>query len=430
MSTDRRFHTDSRASENFIKDGLETLTGQSTRNWGRYVVKELVDNAPEAVEAGADEPAVSVSLDIEGQRSRAYARRVTVADNGPGIARERLEKIADAEQFGGTKRHYALPTRGTQGNALMTIIGIQHLADGGPLVIGTRGTRYEIQVDADTVSGKPAVSVVSTEPQEETPDRGTRVHVEFGDSGRKWASFRQAFRTLAGFLALNPHVSFDTPLSLSEAATDTTTQYSPRGNATTGRVHWFDQSAFEERVKADLRADPSLTVKASVREFDGLRGHDNATAGINETQLVDIDPGDSIRGALTTNADGQTKLNEPATAALRLSMVNQTREWSDTNVTGKLRQVGESLLEGARRLVEQYGDKSTLPTLLDQLQQNGADIDSVEELTISYQSRGIATSDDGQVRQPFMFELAAITMPEETDLLGEPHQFGINQSVA
>ena len=39
----RRFHTDSRAGENFTKDGLETLTGQPSRKWGRYVVKELVD---------------------------------------------------------------------------------------------------------------------------------------------------------------------------------------------------------------------------------------------------------------------------------------------------------------------------------------------------------------------------------------------------
>lgn len=52
MSTNRRFYTDSRGSENFAKDGLETLTGQLTRNWGRYVPKGLVDNALRTVERG------------------------------------------------------------------------------------------------------------------------------------------------------------------------------------------------------------------------------------------------------------------------------------------------------------------------------------------------------------------------------------------
>jgi DNA topoisomerase VI subunit B len=65
--SDRRFHTDSRADENFTKDGLETLTGQPSRKWGRYVVKELVDNALEAVEeADTETPTITVDVELEG----------------------------------------------------------------------------------------------------------------------------------------------------------------------------------------------------------------------------------------------------------------------------------------------------------------------------------------------------------------------------
>jgi DNA topoisomerase VI subunit B len=144
MSIDRRFHRDTRVSENFSKDRLETLTGQPSGDWGRYVVKELVDNALEAAEqADHDEPAVSLSLNVEAQGRRAYARRVTVANNGPDFDRETLKQITDVTEFGGTKRHYALPTRGAQDNALMTILGIQYLADGGPLTITSGGRTYK-----------------------------------------------------------------------------------------------------------------------------------------------------------------------------------------------------------------------------------------------------------------------------------------------
>jgi DNA topoisomerase VI subunit B len=67
IMSDRRFHTDSRADENFTKDGLETLTGQPSRKWGRYVVKELVDNALEAVEeADTETPTITVDVELEG----------------------------------------------------------------------------------------------------------------------------------------------------------------------------------------------------------------------------------------------------------------------------------------------------------------------------------------------------------------------------
>jgi hypothetical protein len=155
----RRFHTDSRTRENFTEGGLTSLTGQPSHNWGRYVVKELVDNALEAVE-GTENPAVTVRLRRVGRGRRSWIPRVEVEDNGPGIPAGTLEKIAGVDAFGGTKRHYALPTRGTQGNALMTIIGIQSLADGGgPLQIETRGTVCALPVDESVVDAVPVARV-------------------------------------------------------------------------------------------------------------------------------------------------------------------------------------------------------------------------------------------------------------------------------
>ena len=198
--TERRFHTDSRVGENFTKDGLETLTGQPSQKWGRYVVKEILDNALEAVEeADTEMPTVTVDADVVEHGVNTFIREITIADNGDGIPESQINQIADVERFGGTKRHYALPTRGTQGNALMTVLGIQHLAD-GELVIETHGQCHVFSVNADTLSGAPTVDVDTvdgefvdtvTAPSAASDGGvsadGTAVTVNFGDKGEHWA---------------------------------------------------------------------------------------------------------------------------------------------------------------------------------------------------------------------------------------------------
>ncbi len=141
---------------------LQFLSGDvrvDHHNWSRYVVKGLAENALEAVE-GTGRPAVTIRLRRVGRGHGTWIPRVEVGDNGPGIPAGALEKIAGVRAFGGTKRHYALLTRGMQGNALMTIIGIQSLADGGgPLQIETRGTACALPVDESVVDAVPVARV-------------------------------------------------------------------------------------------------------------------------------------------------------------------------------------------------------------------------------------------------------------------------------
>ena len=419
MSTDRRFHRDTRVGENFTKDGLETLTGQSSRNWGRYVVKELVDNALEAAEQ-TDEPAVSVSRDVEGQGPRSYVRRVTVKDNGPGFDRDTLEKIADVTMFGGTKRHYALPTRGTQGNALMTILGIQHLAAGGPLTITSRGRTYEFQVDADTIDGVPNVMV-----QKQTSDdqRGaggefdTEITVEFGDSGKTAASYESILRTLWGFAALNPHVKLSLYDTESGGERDTSKHYTP--TAPSGSIHWFDRSAFNERLKADMRAAPDLTVGEFVGEFDGLRSRKKRHA---VTDKISIDRGATLREAFD-DGGSLTDVDE-----LRAAMRAETRNKSADNLDSTLGRIGDALRDGTKAYLDHYPRAGVdLVELAADLDDNGEDIDGWRDLTLYYKTTAAADTDEHRI--PFVFELAAAPLPSDANI-GTVHKFGINRSVA
>ncbi|KXB07706.1 hypothetical protein AKJ51_00325 [candidate division MSBL1 archaeon SCGC-AAA382A20] len=157
MSSNRRFHTDSRLSENFTERGLATLTGQEPHKWGRYILKELLDNALEAVEEDSNNPHIDINIETAKAYRGWKPTEIQVHDNGAGIEEERVEKIFEnIDKFGGTKRHYNLPTRGNIGNALMTILGIHGLV-GNPLTVKSRDKVHEISVEEDTVSNVPKI---------------------------------------------------------------------------------------------------------------------------------------------------------------------------------------------------------------------------------------------------------------------------------
>ena len=63
MSIERRTHVTSRTNENFTESGLKTLTGQSSHEWGRYVLKELLDNALDFADEDDNTPEIDVELE-------------------------------------------------------------------------------------------------------------------------------------------------------------------------------------------------------------------------------------------------------------------------------------------------------------------------------------------------------------------------------
>lgn len=434
---ERRFHSDSRTRENFTEDGLTSLTGQPSHRWGRYVVKELVDNALEAAESVAD-PAVTVRLWTGGPPTRRSVQAVEVEDNGPGIGAGTLERIADTDAFGGTKRHYALPTRGTQGNALMTIVGIQYLAAessarSGPLRMRTRGTEYTLPVQESTLEGVPSVQL-----REEgtTGVEGTAVRVEFGRKAGQWASADPIYRTLWGFGALNPHVRLvvetrdpdgegDPVRTTFEAGAESPTRYTPKGNATSGRATWYAPQAFAERLKADIRAAPSLPVGRFVSEFDGLSSRAKREAVLEEIPAPGSAPIEKVFGENGT-------FDSTAAEAVREAMQAETRPRSAAGLPSTLGSVGEALQGGARSYLSNRRDVD-LSGLVERLRAEGAGVEGWTDLALYYRDSGIdERSGTEGARTPFVFELAAIPFPDTATFYegNTTHLFGINGSVA
>ncbi len=130
----------SRASEYFDARQLSTLTGVGQTEFASVCLKELVDNALDAAETAGVEPEIGIGVEVDDETIG-----ITVSDNGPGIPPEVVHKILDYDIRVSDKAAYRSPTRGAQGNALKTVIGIPYaLGSREPLIVKARGVRHSI----------------------------------------------------------------------------------------------------------------------------------------------------------------------------------------------------------------------------------------------------------------------------------------------
>jgi DNA topoisomerase VI subunit B len=191
----REMFSVSRASEYFDARELQAQTGQPRHRFAAVALKELVDNALDACEAAGVSPVIDISV-----RRQADRLVISVQDNGDGIEPETVARILDFASRTSDKAAYRSPTRGPQGNALKTIVGIPHaLGERTPVVIQARGAHHCIRAWLDP-AGTPRVEFST----KMLPTRGgTRVALALPASdqqldGERWAR---------AFSILNPHAS-------------------------------------------------------------------------------------------------------------------------------------------------------------------------------------------------------------------------------
>lgn len=426
---ERRFHTDKRTSENFDEGGLYDLTGQKKKYWARYSVKELLDNALDFSEETDRVPGIRVEIETEPGNYAEYVTRVLVADNGPGIPKDRLERICEnIGSFGGTKRHYAVTTRGKQGNALMTLIGIQYLC-GMPLRIATQGREYQIR----TTEGINEYHVELEEVGDSSVE-GTLVEVDFGEKAPEYGHQpTTVINTVYEFVVLNPHADFTVVRDNHDSDDETVEEYlsaeaptggslSLRGNTTTtGKATWFSADEFKARLKADIDVAPALPIEDFVSEFCGISGREKRKTVLDTYGdfYGDIDSLDD----LTT--DNRRNIRDDALEMLHAVMCEETGTFGSGGLDSTIGSIGNDL---QRRVGGRRED------VYDQLREAGEadEFDGPTDLVV-YNADGAVIEPDTHTSKtiPFYFELAAAP----TDIIGEGESpdvestFGVNQSV-
>lgn len=272
-----------RAAEYFSLDELRAQTGAPPIEFGHVLLKEFIDNGLDAAEMAGRDPIVDVRTLIAPSEIL-----LSVGDNGDGIPDDIVTRLLDFATRTSNKEAYRSPTRGAQGNALKTALGIP-IALGAPvtrIVIEGAGSRHEIEISV-SIAGELEVS----HNRQDGPTGGALITIAFPRKGywtpRAWVE---------GFALFNPHarLSLTTFIQNSELSADWPTRakclddlsaeaekieqmsLEPSGNPRKYNTqdatpaHWYSSREFERVAYLKARRDPSITVRQFVGLFKGM----------------------------------------------------------------------------------------------------------------------------------------------------------------
>jgi hypothetical protein len=279
---ERLLFSQSRDREYFDANELRTMTGQPVERFPDVVVKELGDNGLDAAEMKRVAPKIIIQV---WWREKDVVIRVR--DNAGGIKPETVERILDFKTRTSDKAAYRSTTRGLQGNALKTIIGMPYaLGSKKPVLIDARGKKFVIRPHVD-----PAGVAHIAYPCHNSEDAGGTtwtVSLPLSVCGKtdfaKWAR---------AFALFNPHaiVKFReiwTPgKPASTAARKRTKIYNPLVRFPSDEwkkflptdlipVHWYDLPSFARLVFSYIanarEGGPNLTLRKFIALFPGFKG--------------------------------------------------------------------------------------------------------------------------------------------------------------
>jgi hypothetical protein len=314
VKLDRTHFHESLAAEYFDKKKLEAQTGQPFDKFSDVILKELLDNALDACESMGIDPVIHIGFSTTEDRMR-----LCVRDNGNGISEELLKNILNFEKRTSDKVAYESPSRGAQGNALKTIIGIPYALGGGKIIIESHGLHNEIIATANP-AGLIDINLKTTEILDRA---GTTIYVDFPVCTTDFFWWGQAFAIF------NPHAlvkitqfdDFEFALNLDDEnlesgvfvkndeierkVTMVTSDYENsenvvfyqkiadcskiKPNAPTSS-YWYNSHALVKLVF--LQGDQhDITIRDFVRQFDGLSSTSKAkqiTSQITGKMLSDI----------------------------------------------------------------------------------------------------------------------------------------------
>lgn len=219
MSTQSGYATRQRSFDYIQRDWLEKTSGRPAHTWDLYVVKELLDNAMDADERWTRDHDLHIEIAVQLTYRSSGSLEVTVCNQAPfPIQGNLLPAIFDLEAYTTDKSHTNYPSRGEQGNALKTLLGIPYALRRElrgdyaniykPLVIETGGQAYVISLAIDELHQQVRPAPIDPTPQITPHDRTCmKVGVDrfVQERPRTMSELRDWAQRFALF---NPHVTF------------------------------------------------------------------------------------------------------------------------------------------------------------------------------------------------------------------------------
>ena len=284
------------------------------------MLKELVDNALDACETAGVAPEIGIAVDRDDDTIT-----ITVADNGPGLPPDVLGRILDFNTRTSDKSRYRSPTRGAQGNALKTIVGIPTALGGdAPILIEACGLRHTIAPRVDTAgnveTGHTSAVIGKT--------TGTTVTVSL-------PAIAQAFAPetwVCAYALANPHAlvkigRYDrrskhahTPIGATVNSYHPTVAFPAEWMkwlpSDPTSPHWYDEQAIQSLIDSEIATARTAgtgdkLVRDFVREFRGLSGTVKAKAVCAEVprawRLSDLNGDTAVLLSAMTTATAPAK---------------------------------------------------------------------------------------------------------------------------
>jgi DNA topoisomerase VI subunit B len=259
---------------------------------------------------------------------------MTVSDNGLGIPAEVVRKVLDYNVRVSDKAAYRSPTRGAQGNALKTVIGIPYaLGSREPLVVEAQGVSHRIRPWVDP-AGAVHFDYTSAEMLVESP--GTTVSLQMPDGGmvdedNYLAQDFDPLHWVRSFAAFNPHATLayqDKNDGSEDAEIYKSTHEGPFKKYVPSQPtspHWYRAESLKVLVFSHIgharrsQGGRDLPLGEFVRQFQGLTSTAKAKAVVKRmgegfTHLSDFEGNEEKVADLLAAMQAATK--EPKAKAL------------------------------------------------------------------------------------------------------------------
>jgi DNA topoisomerase VI subunit B len=266
----RPVFTTSRLLEFCSVKELTAQTGHGLDDWPIVIVKELADNALDACEEHGIAPQVTIGIEVNS---------ITVADNGPGLSAETIDKVINYSVRVSSREAFVSPTRGAQGNGLKTVVAMPFALarTSGETIIEAHGVRHKITFRADQIRQEPVVTVTRSRT---FVKKGTRIRVKWPATPRSelGAARAKILQMAAMYAGLNPHLALQVtidgkPRRLVNASNPEWHRWLPSDPSP---AHWYTPDTFERLIAAHVRDDQdrgrNTLVREFVAQFRGLTG--------------------------------------------------------------------------------------------------------------------------------------------------------------
>src|SRR5215203_3647552 len=261
--------------------------------------------------------------------------RLSVSDNGPGLPAEVVRKVLDYNIRVSDKAAYRSPTRGAQGNALKTVIGIPYaLGSREPLVVEAQGVSHRIKPWVDP-AGAVHFDYTSAETVLESPGTTVSLEMPTGLSGDAAASgypndhvaqALDAIHWARSFAAFNPHATLSY-LGKEGAVEDVEIYKSTHEGPFKKYVpsqptspHWYSSESLKVLIFSHIgharKGGRDLPLGEFVRQFQGLTSTAKARAVVKQmgegfTHLSDFEDNEEKAGELLAAMQAETKEPKP-----------------------------------------------------------------------------------------------------------------------